>query len=116
MASTWRFRLRPTISTRGLLRILRLREPVACAVRASLAKGGFWRTRAGLEARPTSIQEIGAVQRVALFGNEAGVADDAPQLFFAGVVVRAGGGDHVLLDHDAAHVVATEAQAELAGL
>ena len=65
-------------------------------MRASLAKGGFWRTRAGLEARPTSIQEIGAVQRVALFGDEAGVADDAPQLFFAGVVVRAGGRDHVL--------------------
>src|ERR1022692_1076841 len=65
---------------------------------------------------PTSIQEIGAVQRVALFGNEAGVADDAPQLFFAGVVMCAGGGDHVLLDHDAAHVVAAEAQADLAGL
>jgi hypothetical protein len=63
-----------------------------------------------------ALQEVGAVQRIPLLGDEAGVADDAAQFFFAGAVMRAGGGDHVLLDHDAAHVVAAEAQAELAGL
>jgi hypothetical protein len=62
------------------------------------------------------VEEIGPVQRVALLGDEAGVADDAAQFLFAGAVVGAGGGDHVLFDHDAAHVVAAEAQAHLAGL
>ena len=63
-----------------------------------------------------SVQEVRAVERVALLGHEAGVADDAAQFLFAGAVMRAGGGDDVLLDHDAAHVVAAEAQAQLAGL
>ena len=57
------------------------------------------------------IQEIGAVESIPLFGHEAGVADDSAQFFFAGAVVRASGGDHVLFDHDASYVVAAETQA-----
>ena len=63
-----------------------------------------------------SVQKVSAIKGIALFRNEAGIADDAAQLFFAGAVVRAGRGDDVLLDHDAAHIVAAEAQAKLAGL
>ena len=44
------------------------------------------------------------------------VADDAAELLFAGAVMSPGGRYDVLLDHDAADVVAAEAQAELAGL
>ena len=38
------------------------------------------------------------------------------KVFFAGMMAGAGRGDHVLFDHDAADVVAAEAQADLAGL
>ena len=56
----------------------------------------------------------GPIERVALRGLEAGVADDAAQLFFGGAVGDAGGAHHVLFQHDRAHVVAAEAQAHLA--
>src|ERR1017187_199254 len=62
------------------------------------------------------VQKIGSVERVPLFGDEARVADDAAQFLFGGAIVGAGGGDDVLFDHDAAHIVAAEAQPELAGL
>src|ERR1017187_254058 len=62
------------------------------------------------------VQKIRSIQRVALLGDEAGIADDAAEFLFAGPVVGAGGGDHVLFDHDAAYVVAAETQAHLAGL
>jgi hypothetical protein len=55
--------------------------------------------------RPLLIQKVSAIQRIALFGDEARVADHPAQLFLACLMVRAGGGDHVLFDHDAAHVV-----------
>ena len=48
--------------------------------------------------------------------NEAGVLDDTPQLAVIGAVTRAGSADHVLFDHDAAHVVHAETQADLANL
>jgi len=70
----------------------------------------------GAGAGAASVQEESAIQRVPLPWDEAGVADDAAELFFGGAVVGAGGGDDVLLDHDAAHVVAAETETELAGL
>src|ERR1035441_9817001 len=63
-----------------------------------------------------SVQEIGAVQCVALLRDKAGIADDAAEFLFAGPVMGAGGGDDVLFDHDTAHVVAAEAQTHLARL
>src|SRR5580692_405714 len=63
-----------------------------------------------------SIQEVGAIKSIALFGDEARVADHTAQLFFRGLMMRAGRRDHVLLDHDAADVVAAETQSELADL
>ncbi len=63
-----------------------------------------------------SIQKIGAVEGVALLGDEAGIADDAAQFLFAGAMMGARGGDHIFFDHDAAYVVAAEAQPKLAGL
>src|ERR1017187_3641134 len=43
-------------------------------------------------------------------------SSDAAEFFFAGPVMGAGGGNDVLFDHDAAHVVAAEAQTHLARL
>jgi len=62
------------------------------------------------------IQKIRAVQGVSLLRDEPRVADQAAQLFLRGAMMRAGGRHHVLLDHDAADVIAAEAQADLAGL
>src|SRR5689334_19572173 len=57
---------------------------------------------------------VGAVQRVALRGDEARVGDNAPQLAFVGAVAHAGGVHHVFFDQDAAHVVRAELQSYLA--
>jgi len=62
------------------------------------------------------VHEVLVIQRVALGGAEAGVADDAAQLLFRGAVGDAGGAHHVLLKHHRTDVVAAEAQTELADL
>src|SRR5437016_3382554 len=72
--------------------------------------------RANANARKRLIQEIRAVQRIPLLGDEPRIANQAAQLFLRRLVMRARGADHVFLDHDAAHVVAAEPQPELAGL
>ena len=53
---------------------------------------------------------------VAAFGDEPGVLDVAHDLDFVHAVAGAGGADHVLLDHHAAHVVGTVREAELTDL
>jgi hypothetical protein len=60
------------------------------------------------------VQEVLAVQRVALGWAEAGVADDAAQLFFGGAVGYACGSYYIFFEHYRAYVVAAEAQAHLA--
>ena len=49
-------------------------------------------------------------------GDEARVLDVAGDLGFRETEVGTGGGDHVLLDHQAAEVVGAEAQRDLADL
>jgi hypothetical protein len=71
---------------------------------------------AALEIAGQRFRKVRPIQRIPLLGHEARVADDAAQFLFAGAMVRAGGRHHVLFDHDAAHVVAAEAQTQLAGL
>src|SRR5262245_49992814 len=66
--------------------------------------------------RPQLIQKVRPIQRIPLLGDEAGIADHAPQFFLARTMMRARGGHHVLLDHDAADVIAAEAQPYLASL
>ncbi len=48
--------------------------------------------------------------------DEAGVADDPPQLIFGGAMVGAGGRDHVPLNHDAPDVERARAQPQPASL
>ena len=60
------------------------------------------------------VQEVLAVEGVALGGAEAGVADDAAEFFFGGAVGDAGGADYVFFDHDRPDIVAAEAEAHLA--
>ena len=60
--------------------------------------------------RQASVQKIRPVKRIPLFRNEASVTNQAAQLLFGGPVMRAGRGNHVLFNHDATYVVATEAQ------
>src|SRR5579863_4940464 len=55
------------------------------------------------------IQEVRPVKRVALFGDEARVADHAAEFLFGGLMVGARSRDYVLFDHDAADVVASKA-------
>ena len=62
------------------------------------------------------IQKHRAVERVALDGLEAGVADDAAQLFFGGAVRGAGRADDIFFEHDRTHVVTAEVEAELENL
>src|SRR5689334_12994141 len=66
--------------------------------------------------RTSSFQGIGAVQGVALGGDETGVGDDAAEFGFVGAVADAGGVHHVFFDEDAANVVGAELQANLADL
>src|SRR5947209_4966932 len=56
------------------------------------------------------------VKYVALAGFPAGLADAALDLVEREVMHRAGRGDDVLLDHQAAHVVGPEEQRDLADL
>ena len=62
------------------------------------------------------VQEHRPVKRIPLHRLEPRIADNPPQLFFRRLVPRPGRAHHVLFDHDAAHVVAAELQAHLAGL
>jgi hypothetical protein len=58
-----------------------------------------------------SIQKHRPVERIALDGLEAGVADDSAQLFFRGAVTRARGLDYILFQHHRAYIVAAEVEA-----
>src|SRR5580704_2166796 len=64
--------------------------------------------------RTFSLQRVGVVQRVALGGDESGVRDDAAEFAFVGAVAHAGGVDDIFFDQDAADVVGTELQSDLA--
>ncbi len=59
------------------------------------------------------LQRIGAVQRVALGGDETGVGDDAAQFGFVGAVADAGGIHNIFFDQDAPDVIGAELQADL---
>src|SRR5271165_2985205 len=68
------------------------------------------------EKRKASVQKELRIQRVPLRRTEAGIADDAAQLFFGSAVAHTGGAHHVLLNHHRANIVAAEAQSGLADL
>src|SRR5712692_5772475 len=59
-------------------------------------------------------QSVGAIEGIALRGNEARVGDDAAEFDFIGAVFYACGEDYVFFDEDAADVVGTELQPNLA--
>src|SRR5207253_11002811 len=59
-------------------------------------------------------QNVTSVKSVALRGNEAGVGDDAAEFAFIGAIFYPGGEDHVFFDEDAADVVGSELQTDLA--
>src|SRR5436309_6626268 len=95
-------------------------KTLACPTARS-SKFPFFRcknaNRPSVDGKPKSLlQQIGAIQRVALGGNEAGVGNDAAQLAFVGAVFHAGGEHHVLFDQDAPDVIGPELQAHLANL
>ena len=54
------------------------------------------------------IQEVLPIERIALGWAEAGIPDDAAQLFFGGAVGHARGADYVFFEHDRADVIAAE--------
>jgi len=62
------------------------------------------------------IEEVSQIQRIPLLRRKPGVADQPPQFFLGGFVVRARRGNHVFFDHDAPDVIAAEAQPQLARL
>jgi hypothetical protein len=62
------------------------------------------------------LERVGAIERVALGGDESGVGDDAAEFTFVGAVADAGGVHHVFFDQDTADVVGAELQADLADL
>src|SRR5258708_21676632 len=62
------------------------------------------------------LERVGAIERVALGGDEAGVGDDAAEFRFVGAVADAGGVHHVFFDQYTADVVGAELQADLADL
>src|SRR5207253_110892 len=89
-------------------------KTLACPMARS-SKFPFFRcknaNRPSVDGKPKSLlQQIGAIQRVALGGNEAGVGNDAAQLAFVGAVFHAGGEHHVLFDQDAPDVIGPELQ------
>ena len=59
------------------------------------------------------IQKHCPVERVALDGLEAGVADDSSEFFFRGAIAGAGGSDYVFFEHHRAYVVSAEVKAYL---
>src|SRR5580704_6545904 len=76
---------------------------------------GFHTQKYPKQAAPNGlVQIVRAIQGIALFRNEARIPNEAAQLLFCCAVMSAGGRNHVLFDHDAADVVATETQAQLA--
>ena len=62
------------------------------------------------------VEEVGPVEGVALFGDEARIADDTAEILFRRLELGAGLGNHVLLNHHGADVVAAETEADLAHL
>src|SRR5207248_5379444 len=60
------------------------------------------------------LQRVRPVQGVLLFQAEDGIRDDAAELAFTGAVFHAGGEHHVFFNQNAADVVRTELQADLA--
>src|SRR5438445_6996728 len=64
--------------------------------------------------RLESFQGITAIKRVALGGDEAGVGDDAAEFAFVGAVLHTSGEDDVFFNKDAADVVGSELQTDLA--
>ncbi len=64
--------------------------------------------------RALLLQEISAVESVALRGDVAGIGDDAAQFGFVGAIADAGCVHHIFFNQDAAYIVGAELQAELA--
>src|ERR1035437_1109373 len=62
------------------------------------------------------LEQIRAVEGVALGGDVSGILDDAAELVFVGVVAHSGGEDNVFFNQDAADVVSAELQAHLTDL
>ena len=62
------------------------------------------------------VQKISPIERIALQGTEARLGDESAKLALIGGVLAAGGTHNVLLDQDAAHVIAAEAEGDLADL
>src|ERR1700751_933316 len=60
------------------------------------------------------VQEIRPIKCIPLYWPEARVADDTAQFFFCSAVGHACRSHHIFFQHDRAHVVASEAQSELA--
>src|SRR5207245_1453303 len=75
-------------------------------------RGGGCRDGAS-RARVSGDESVGGV---ALPGDVAGLPDQALDLRARGAAMGPGGAYHVLFDHDAAHVVRTELQGDLADL
>ena len=84
-----------------------LRDVYKIAQRLRVSRHAPYRVGAPL------VQEHRCIQGVALGGLEAGVTDDAAQLFFRGAVRGASCLDDVLLEHDRADIITTKAQAHL---
>jgi len=59
-------------------------------------------------------QRVGAIQSVALGGDEAGAGDDTTKFTFVGAIADTGGVDHVFFDQNAADIVGAELQTDLA--
>ncbi len=63
-------------------------------------------------ARGPALIDVAFVKAGALARNEPGVGDDASKLCVVGAIASTGRTDHVLFDHDAAHVVHAESQGQ----
>ena len=64
----------------------------------------------------SALIDVAFVEAGALARNEPCVGDDASEFAVVGAIASTGRADHVLFDHDAAHVVHAESQAHLANL
>src|SRR5437879_2238300 len=71
----------------------------------------MWARQANLKA---SFKRVRTVQRVALRGSKTGVRDDAAAFAFVGAVFHAGREDDVFFDQNAADVVSSKLQTNLA--
>ena len=72
--------------------------------------GGF---SCGIEVHASGASINMPIKNVPLLRNEAGFANQVLQHFLIRVVVRAGGGNDVLFDHDRAHVVRPKTEGNL---